>query len=105
MPKRTPAPNPVTEPLDDGPLIDHDTFRQIVFDLTMGRLAVNTLLNLLQDANYGSADGGSGTGLAVLLEGAEQRMALALDGLRGVAGTLGVADALFMEPMPAGAAL
>lgn len=69
-----------------GPLLDHDTFRQVVRDVACGHDAVTVLSALLHSGDAGLVT--DATGLAVLLEGAQSRMAMALDGLREAANAL-----------------
>ncbi len=82
---------------DDGPVVAHDTIRQLVLDLSTSHMAVTLLAQLLRDSSEGTLHMGGGRGLALLLEGAEARMNLALDGLRETVHALGVQDAPFPE--------
>lgn len=75
----------------DEPVLIHDDFRQIVHDVRCGRAALQVLQQLLTDSDdVPLPDAGGCTGLATLLEGAQQRLSLAMDGLHNAAGVLGV---------------
>lgn len=79
----------------DSPILDHDTFRQIVWDVGLTYSALHTLQQLLLEAPEPPA--GAGVGLAMLLRGAEERAALALDALHAVSQELEIPNVQFLN--------
>lgn len=80
--------------------IDHDEFRQMVADVVQSQHAVQVLIRLLRGGSFDALDGGTGTGLGVLLESVNQRMEMALGTMHTAARALGVGD-IQAAPLPA----
>lgn len=70
----------------------HDEFEQIVLDALGSFRAVTSLSALLRADGGGDLTVGSCEGIAVLLEGVQQRLELVVDGLGATALALGMPD-------------
>ena len=80
-------------PEDDEPAVMHDDLRELMVDAVDSFRAVKVLGLLLRGEVPPSLDTAGQHGLAVLLEGVENRLALVVDGLVVMAVALGLDDA------------
>lgn len=80
-------------PEDDEPVVMHDDLRELMVDAVDSFRAVKVLGLLLRGEVPPELDKAGQHGLAVLLEGVENRLALVVDGLVVMAVALGLDDA------------